>query len=572
MPLSWWDKMKTINFLMIITCLINLIFLVQPALALTANSSNYSVSMFGTGIATGKPSSINYNSTFLSEAKGTTRNAESGTYTANIGFFDDTIYYRSASITSYSISPSSAVVGSSISLSISALNVQSVWARIVAPNSQEQTKDLVNGQFVVYNPPSIVGRYNVTFYANSSSGAIASAVDYFELTSSPVTPPVQQPSGGGGSGGGGGTTTIIEQCVYFWDCTPWGLCADGNQTRECRNTGTCNGTESKPVEEMPCSKALFDIALNLKKINLTENNTLKFSVELVEKRGAEKIDVYVKYTIINKDNEEIFSQIETKAVQGNLSYQKEIEEIGLVDGEYALRVDIFYGYEQRAFAEQKFKIKDQEIKIEESSLKIQKTNMLILLGIAIITSAIAFFVVYLLIRFNKLLKRFNEQARRKRKAFTYGLVVLLIFVLLAIIPKTNIAGKTIGNLSSYNWKIILLLLLIFFVLALLIVLRKRIIGFLFRMTDNYKKHPKNSVKGLMNKKVYTESGYYIGKIDDVILGENRIESLKIKVDKKHKLKAKGVIIDYKHVKGVSELIIIEEKAAEHLEKFGLMST
>ena len=258
--------------------IILLLFFVQGVFALTANSSNYSVDRFGTGMATATPSSTNYNSTILSEAKGTTRNAISVTYTGNVGFFSDTIYYRTVSITSYSISPASATVGSPIGLYILALNPQSVWAKITSPNSQEQTLSLLNGQTVNYVPsPSLVGRYTVIFYANSSTGAIASAVDYFDLTAQTTTP---------SGGGGGGTATIIEKCQYNWDCTPWGVCSNGKQRRECKNIGTCTGNESKPIEEMGCSEALFDISLRLK-IGLTENRTLVFNVDLAEKKGVD---------------------------------------------------------------------------------------------------------------------------------------------------------------------------------------------------------------------------------------------------------------------------------------------
>jgi sporulation protein YlmC with PRC-barrel domain len=78
-------------------------------------------------------------------------------------------------------------------------------------------------------------------------------------------------------------------------------------------------------------------------------------------------------------------------------------------------------------------------------------------------------------------------------------------------------------------------------------------------------HSKESIEGLINKKVYSESGYYIGKIKEVILGENRIDSLKINIDKKYKFKAGGIIISYKHVKNVSEIIIIDQAVIEYLE-------
>lgn len=328
------------------------LFCVQGVFALTANSSNYSVSMFGTGMATATPSSINYNSTILSEARGTTRNAENDLYTVNVGFFDNVGYYRTVSITSYTIYPTSAVVGSTIGLSISALNYESVWAKITSPNAQVQILNLINGGTVDYVPsPSVVGTYEVVFYANSSTGAIASVVDSFEFTAQVVVPPVEQPSGGGGG------TTIIETCAYNWDCIPWSVCSDGKQKRECKNIGTCTGNESKPIEEMQCSESLFDIILKFKEIGLTQNETLKFSVELTETKGIEKIDVHIKYSIIDSNNNEIWSQIETRAVQGNLSYEKEMSEMKLKDGNYILRVDILYGNLQRAFAEQKLTIK-----------------------------------------------------------------------------------------------------------------------------------------------------------------------------------------------------------------------
>ncbi len=305
--------------LIALVILVGALFFFQEVSALTGNSSSYSVSMFGTGMATGNSESGNYNSTFLSESKGTTRNSESNSFTGNIGFFDNTAYSRTVSISSYSISPTSAEVGSTISLYISATNSQSVWAVVTSPNDQGQTVSLVNNEFVTYAPPSVVGTYTVTFYANSSTGAIASVIDSFELTEQTTS------SGSSSSGGGGGSssTTIIERCTYNYDCTPWSVCADGKQKRICENVGTCEGNESKPTEEMQCSEALFDILLKLKNIELTENKTLKFSIDLTEKMGVEKIDVHIKYSVI-KDNEEIFSQIETKAIQESLFYEKGI--------------------------------------------------------------------------------------------------------------------------------------------------------------------------------------------------------------------------------------------------------
>jgi hypothetical protein len=342
------DKMKKINVLIIITIFFSFLFIIELVSGLTLNSSNYSVGRFGTGMATSNASSNNSEALFLSESQGTTRNAESDTYTTNVGFFDNTPYYRAVSITSYSIYPKSAVNGSIIRLSVSALNSESVWAVLTLPDSSQETIPMDNGVNLYYTANQ-VGKYNITFYANTSQGNLASVIDSFDITS-PIIPPVNPPSGGGG------TTKIIKECTYVWDCSPWTICLNENQTRECKNIGNCTGIEGKPIETRKCSDALFDVTMKLNELEITQNKTLKFNIDLTEKEGIEKIDVQIKYSIIDSNKTEIFSQIETRAVQGNLSYEKKINDIKLDSGEYVLRVDILYGNLQRAFAEQKFNI------------------------------------------------------------------------------------------------------------------------------------------------------------------------------------------------------------------------
>lgn len=68
---------------------------------------------------------------------------------------------------------------------------------------------------------------------------------------------------------------------------------------------------------------------------------------------------------------------------------------------------------------------------------------------------------------------------------------------------------------------------------------------------------------LNKKRVYSEEGNYLGKIEDVILGENKIDGLKIRLDKKHKIK--GMIVNFKHVDSVGHIVILNK---EVLEKMG----
>ncbi|MBS3107760.1 response regulator [Candidatus Woesearchaeota archaeon] len=344
--------MKPIFFSIILLLLI----LTPGIFAATASSENYSAIRFGNGITASETSSANFNAMAILIYSPGTKDAISGTtFTANIGFFDNTVDATILSIYSYAIYPKSAITGSIIRFYISALNANNVWGVLTLPSGALENISLVNNGNVYYvaNP---VGLYTLTFYANNTLGHIASLIDTFTITA--VIPPVTPIDSGGGSSGG----TTIKKCSYFWECTPWSLCLEGKQTRECKNTGTCVGIEGKPIEEMQCTEALFDVTLNLKNLVLTRNDTLKFNVELKETKGIEKIDVHVKYTIIDSENNKVFSQIETKAVMGNLSYDKEISEVKFKNGTYALRIDIIYGNLQRAYAEQDFSVEGEVLK------------------------------------------------------------------------------------------------------------------------------------------------------------------------------------------------------------------
>ncbi|MGV8142376.1 MAG: PRC-barrel domain-containing protein [Candidatus Pacearchaeota archaeon] len=323
------------------------VLLVKSSFAITASSPSYSVSSFGNGLSTGGDGDF----TYLSEPRATSGNVQSSSLSANIGFFNTGSTLATVSIKSYSINPRTAVIGSTISLYVEALNSQSVWAKIISPNSQETILNLVNGQTLNYLPiPSIIGTYQVIFYANSSTGAIASVVDSFELTSVSISAP---PGSTGGSSGGSSGFTV--SCNYNWDCTPWSLCSEGLQNRVCTNIGDCQGIQGKPNEQITCSESLFDVLINLESLKI-EQHLLTFDILLTETLNSDEIDVHVKYSIIDSNNFEVFSQIETRAVKDTLSYQKILEVLNLIDGNYKLRVDVLYGNLQRAFAEQSFEL------------------------------------------------------------------------------------------------------------------------------------------------------------------------------------------------------------------------
>jgi len=566
------EKKKTIQFTKAILILAIIIFFVQLSSADMANSTDYSVGKFTAGSIGGLMTggSISEARFLTTASQPSTSNANFDSDTVNVGFFENTSYTQTVSIQSYSVSPTAAIVNSPITLSISALNAQSVWAMIVLPDSSVQTINLANNGGITFTS-SIIGIYNVTFYANSSTGAIATAISHFELIASP--PPVVIPSGGGG----GGTTTVIQKCDYIWNCTSWSICNNGIQTRQCNNVGTCTGEDpNKPPLEAKCI-GLFDVSL--KNVSMDGNRHLIFDVNLQEQIIDEKIDVNLKYSIIS-DNEEIFSQLETKAVQGNLSYTKKLDEIRLLDGKYILRVDMAYDNLKKAFAEEDFTIKNgQIISIQEVSPKSAISQFIFnnLVLLIIISSAVIIIILFLLMRkYRK--ERMSEENKKRARNYS-GYVnrikdnlrriqakhfLILLFSIIAIaglLVSNRIIGLVIGNaggIISNNSEIIWIVLIAAALLLAIYLFRRQIKQILREIRDKFaKKSPKNSISGLLNKKVYTSDGNYLGEIKEVILEKDRIEGLKIELGIKNERGLKGIIVKYKNVQSVGHVVIIE---------------
>ncbi|MBU1103068.1 MAG: PRC-barrel domain-containing protein, partial [Nanoarchaeota archaeon] len=302
---------------------------------------------------------------------------------------------------------------------------------------------------------------------------------------------------------------------------------------------------------------------------ITENNTLEFNVDLIERGGIEKIDVQIKYSIIDKDNNEIFSQIETKAIQGELNYDKRIEEVKLENGEYILRVDILYGNLQRAFAEQKFEIRKEEL--WTSPAKKFTNKLLIISGSLIILLVL---IILILMKRRKGKKRsvvyqrkVKHNLRRIRsKSFSVMLVGFIVIGFLAVF-RSKFTGFVVGNpiVGNGNWKIIEFVLVIG-VLGLFMFLYRSKIKVLFEWARERIKseYPKNSVRGLIKKRVCTGEGEYIGNVEEIILEGNKIYGLKIKLDKR--FNRKGILIKYNCVKGLGQIVITDAKVLEHLKK------
>ncbi len=170
---------------------------------------------------------------------------------------------------------------------------------------------------------------------------------------------------------------------------------------------------------------------------------------------------------------------------------------------------------------------------------------------------------------NRLRRNLSKNLKTKKNRFNKTLLVIGLIVLMQLIGlfvlNDKIAGFVTSNLSSTS-KNEYSLIFIFIIVALgffIFLNRKKIDKFVEIRRNNRRKNLKNKIKSLFKKKVYTSSGDYIGEIKDVILGKNKINSLKIKLDgevkRKNKISANGIIIKYQQVKSVGHILIVGEE-------------
>ena len=312
---------------------------------------------------------------------------------------------------------------------------------------------------------------------------------------------------------------------------------------------------------------------------------------------AERKDVTIEYIIRDYNGNDIVKEHESLAIETQASFIKRIliPEKTLF-GNYILYVRATYNGEI-ASASDNFEVVSSKAAAGERIYKI--IIAAIIFGL-IVLSLIIYYIIYLRkrnerVEFShelienaygylaegvrrgfsvKLLKqklleaKFNEkevdnaiaklnkqlQPTNRRKYFIYGLIVLFIIVFLLIIKlgvTGNITGNIIGNESSsdkvgsgFLWILPLLILI-----GLLIIYREKM----------FPEYFSNRIRDLIGKKVYAASGDYVGKVEEVIIGKNKIDSLKIKLDKKgkKKYKSKGIIIKYNHVKAIRNIVIIK---------------
>jgi len=118
-------------------------------------------------------------------------------------------------------------------------------------------------------------------------------------------------------------------------------------------------------------------------------------------------------------------------------------------------------------------------------------------------------------------------------------------------------------LINWNYLLFLVITTLLVIVCIMIFKHKNKVNHLIKIIlekNNQKNN--NSINGLIKKKVYSYGGNYIGEINEVVLDKNKIHSVKIKLDKKHRSEANGVILKYPHIKSVGDVVVIDDKVTE----------
>jgi len=433
-------------------------------------------------------------------------------------------------------------------------------------------------------------------------GAGAYGSDFYGVGEIIEVPIPDSPSGGGG---GGGTT-----CDYNWQCTDWfpSECpASGFQERICINKGSCNGIQGIPQQTQTCehipTEPLFDIFLTLPNKEICSGEEVTAKIKLENYGKIELLDAFMTYWIIDENSKLIVELKDTRAVKDGKEF-----EVGLIipksipNGTYRLYSKINYDGNKTALAGESFEIVSSDnCELASQLTSYWKYGAYVIGGIVMIIA-----ILFILIRtFKKKGKKYPQHKNHKKeirkarktrtvreksvkrvenrtpgsiknirdleKHLTKGKTLIVIILAVTLISmvgllRENITGFAIknSNLISGNLHVIIYSFIILGVFGLLIFNhRKKIIEKI--ETKKRGKYPKDSLKGLIKKKVYTEDGDYVGKIEEVFLGENKIDSVGIRLDKKQKSKIKRFTIKYKDIIEVGEIVITYEEIFDYIE-------
>ncbi len=223
---------------------------------------------------------------------------------------------------------------------------------------------------------------NENFQANPGQPPVETTTSETTTTSS------TSPSGGGSS------SSFTSQCTNDWVCTEWypEPCPDsGVQKRLCVNKGTCVGDFGMPETKRECAYQkptgpLFDllVSIPLSKKFISPQDSLAAELTLINVGDKKQLDAFLRYWIVDKNNNLIAEARETRAVTEKIKFDVKMQmPRGIEYGSYRFFAQIDYD-------ENKTAIGGDSFQVVESAFPVYFQLYSILLVVLLAVSAIAF--------------------------------------------------------------------------------------------------------------------------------------------------------------------------------------
>ena len=463
----------------------------------------------------------------------------------------------SAIINSVAIYPRIIINGSSVELHISASNYDTLWANITLPNSTVRQIILSNNANTTFTETELTGRYDITFYANNTNGSIAYIESYFISAESLLfnLSLINYNSTGIDS----------SLRIYFLNGTvAYDSSANGNYSLEIPSY----------IYDLEFKAYNNRLVVYLRDVNISLDTNKNFGMDKLATPasgylvtyGIENIDDYnfanatltIYYDELSYNNENNLRLY--KCNDWNFTEQTCLGDWTDVTEDATQNIDNHY-FEIDVNSFSGFSIKELESvrrhkKVEEKPEEVNETSKVC-------------FTNWTCTEWSSCINGTETRACKKINESCYAAEFKPIEARTCIVPSAVEEEKEIPvaiEKPNLLWKNIIygiiFLLVICLVILIIIISRKK------------KKIVKNRISSLIGKNVFTESGIFFGTIEDVILGENRIEWLKVKLEKGLRIDgiARKALVNRSAIISFGDVVMVNKKVLNIMGKHELSFT
>ena len=137
--------------------------------------------------------------------------------------------------------------------------------------------------------------------------------------------------------------------------------------------------ELTEVEKVALFDIFIEIPIEYHVVNL--DDSLLFTLKLVNLGGAGRIDVFLEYDILDMDGDIVSSQRETVAIETQASFLREVNLEGVPAGDYEVYAKMVYADEKTVDSRHSFKIRNVEA--ERNLLLLAVVGIVFIIGLII---------------------------------------------------------------------------------------------------------------------------------------------------------------------------------------------